>query len=82
MVGTIDLLSMSSFIAIDPNTSPCPKGSTTLQQGRCRSGLCWTCLTQIGIGRISTFLSKGRIGYTDGRSGLLCPMASKILGVL
>ena len=29
MVGTVDLLSMSSSIAIDPNTSPRPKGSTT-----------------------------------------------------
>ena len=82
MVGIVGLLSTSSFGATNPNISPCLKGYITLQQGRSHLGWCRTCLTPIEIGKVGTFLSKGWIGYVDERSGLLCLMASTILGVL
>ena len=82
MVGTVGLLSMSSFGATDPKISPRLKGYITLQRGRSHLGWCRRCLTPIEIGKVGTFSSKGQIGYAVGRSGLLCLMASTILGVL
>ena len=82
MVGTVSLLLMSSFSAIDPNISFLPRRYIILRRGRRHLGWCQTCLTPIGIGKVDIFLSKGRIRHTVERSGIQCLMVLKILGIL
>ncbi|KAL0009019.1 hypothetical protein SO802_010521 [Lithocarpus litseifolius] len=82
VVGTVSFRWTSSFGAIGPSTSSRPKGYITLLRGRKSLGSCWICLIPIGIGRADISLFRGRIGYAVQRSGLQCPMASTILGVL
>ena len=63
VVGTDSFRWTSSFGAIDPSTSSCPKGYTTLLHGRKDLGLCRICLIQIRTGRENISLFRGWIRY-------------------
>ena len=82
VVGTVSFYWMSSFSAIDPNTSSRLKGYTILQCGRKSLDSCRTYLIPIEIGRADISSFRGRIGYAVQRNGLQCLMASTIFGVL
>ena len=82
VVGTVSFRWTSSFGAIDPNTSSRLKGYTILLRRRKSLGLCRMCLIPTGIRRADIYLFRGRIRYVVQRSGLQCPMASTIQGIV
>ena len=80
MKGIVNLCLISSFTATSPNKYPRQRVSITFWLENYRLSLCLTCQIITGIGKIGTFLSKGRSGYADLTNGQVFLMGLIILG--